>query len=281
MVNSRQLDQIAAPIDYSLKNHIAEAIAAAMTPVTKTIEDQVNKSIDAMNESVKGVCTRQDFLCYEMKKLSGEDLLLLLQFDPIILRCNQFFQVDAVEEDQKVKLASMHLYDKALAWHRQYSKTYGEDVLWEVYVEALLKSGKLYSLEIVEDIRNYEDENGEQFPEGVFGYEDIVVKNRVGKPSGCERVLGVQWLATLGDIVCNFLKLRMEFNYQVCVFPTFGVQAEFISTCTNLALTNVHPCLSTLLQEYEEVFVVPNSLPPHRTRDHMNPFACQYCTYKH
>ncbi|GJY66109.1 putative mitochondrial protein [Tanacetum coccineum] len=30
---------------------------------------------------------------------------------------------------------------------------------------------------------------------------------------GCEMVLGVQWLATLGDIVCNFLKLRMEFMY--------------------------------------------------------------------
>ncbi|GJX55739.1 retrotransposon-related protein [Tanacetum coccineum] len=159
MVNSRQL---AAPIDESLKNHIADAIAAAMANVTKSIADQVNKSIDAMNESIKGVCTRKDFLCAEMKKLSGEaststvpnranhpkvSIMAKIEFpkfsgdDPTgwVYRCNHFFKVDAVEENQKVKLAFMHLYDKALAWHQQYSKMYGEDMLWEVYVEALLK----------------------------------------------------------------------------------------------------------------------------------------------
>ncbi|GJX27091.1 hypothetical protein Tco_0233387, partial [Tanacetum coccineum] len=31
---------------------------------------------------------------------------------------------------------------------------------------------------------------------------------------GCEMVLGIQWLATLGDIKCNFSKLRMEFMYK-------------------------------------------------------------------
>lgn len=31
---------------------------------------------------------------------------------------------------------------------------------------------------------------------------------------GCEMVLGIQWLATLGDIKCNFQDLRMEFLYQ-------------------------------------------------------------------
>ncbi|GJX08637.1 glycoside hydrolase, catalytic domain-containing protein, partial [Tanacetum coccineum] len=30
---------------------------------------------------------------------------------------------------------------------------------------------------------------------------------------GCELVLGIQWLSTLGDIKCNFKLLRMEFNY--------------------------------------------------------------------
>ncbi|GKD42641.1 hypothetical protein Tco_1267286 [Tanacetum coccineum] len=37
------------------------------------------------------------------------------------------------------------------------------------YVPGHKCSGKLYSLEIVEDIGNYEDENGEQFVEGVLG----------------------------------------------------------------------------------------------------------------
>ncbi|GJZ02922.1 gypsy/ty3 retroelement polyprotein [Tanacetum coccineum] len=30
---------------------------------------------------------------------------------------------------------------------------------------------------------------------------------------GCEMVLGIQWLATLGDIKCNFSQLKMEFVY--------------------------------------------------------------------
>ena len=30
---------------------------------------------------------------------------------------------------------------------------------------------------------------------------------------GCEMVLGIQWLSTLGDMKCNFKKMRMEFVY--------------------------------------------------------------------
>ncbi|GJY81073.1 reverse transcriptase [Tanacetum coccineum] len=31
---------------------------------------------------------------------------------------------------------------------------------------------------------------------------------------GCEMILGIQWLSTLGDIKCNFKELRMEFLYK-------------------------------------------------------------------
>ncbi|GJY43081.1 reverse transcriptase [Tanacetum coccineum] len=381
MVNSRQL---AALIDDSLKNHIADAITATMATVNKTINDQVNKSIDAMNESVKGVCTRQDFLCSEMKKLAGEaststalirsnhpkvSRMAKIEFpkfsgdDPTswVYRCNQFFKVDAVEDDQKVEVP--------------------ESQAVSFFLGGLDKDIEMSSLKIVEDIGNYEDVNGEQFSEGVFGYEDSTVENGAGKSSecqeeidmaaqpqislnailgvntfqtirvkgqinnhpvnilidcrsthnclditiakqigcpvkesyplqvlgaggnyltshhvckgltwklqgetfqvdmmliplgGCEMVLGVQWLATLEDIVCNFLKLRMEFNYQGRRVALRGAPqtAEFMSTCSDLALTNVHLCLSTLLQEYEEVFTVLKSIPPHRIHDHRIP----------
>nr|GEV70796.1 retrotransposon-related protein [Tanacetum cinerariifolium] len=258
------------------KNHIAKAIAVAMTTITKTIEYQANKSIDAMNESVKGVCTRQDFLCFEMKKLSVEaytSIALIRSNNPKVSRMAKIeFPKFSGDDPTSWVYRCNQFFLKLMQWKR-------------------IRSGNLYSLEIIEDMGNYEDENREQFSEGVFGYEDSAVENKVGKLrltwklqretfqanmmliplGGCEMVLGVRWLATLGDIVCNFLKLRMEFNYQVCVFPTFGVQAEFMSTGTNLALTNVHPCLSTLLQKYEEVFVVLKSLPPYRTRDYRIP----------
>ncbi|GJU46655.1 putative mitochondrial protein [Tanacetum coccineum] len=40
----------------------------------------------------------------------------------------QFFFIDIVNEDQKVRLVSMHLYDKALEWHKQFVKIHGKNV---------------------------------------------------------------------------------------------------------------------------------------------------------
>lgn len=56
-----------------------------------------------------------------------------------LYRCFQFFKVDEVEDDQKVQLESMHLYDKALAWHQQFVELTSEDVAWEVCQEVILK----------------------------------------------------------------------------------------------------------------------------------------------
>ncbi|GJW87076.1 hypothetical protein Tco_0162416 [Tanacetum coccineum] len=33
-------------------------------------------------------------------------------------KCEQFFRVDNVQDDQKVPLISIHLFDIALVWHR-------------------------------------------------------------------------------------------------------------------------------------------------------------------
>ena len=39
-----------------------------------------------------------------------------------IFRVKQFFSIDNVREDQKLRLVSMHLFDKALYWHLQFIK---------------------------------------------------------------------------------------------------------------------------------------------------------------
>ncbi|GJV23490.1 reverse transcriptase [Tanacetum coccineum] len=57
---------------------------------------------------------------------------------------------------------------------------------------------------------------------------------------GCEMVLGIQWLATLGDMQCNFKKLIMN---------AFILNGE---------------C-------FDEVFKVPKDLPPQRSHDHQIP----------
>ncbi|GKA05058.1 reverse transcriptase, partial [Tanacetum coccineum] len=53
-----------------------------------------------------------------------------------IFRCQLFFKVD---DDQKVRLVSIHLFDKALAWHRQFVKIHGETMDWSLYESEILK----------------------------------------------------------------------------------------------------------------------------------------------
>ncbi|GJU00268.1 glycoside hydrolase, catalytic domain-containing protein [Tanacetum coccineum] len=227
------------------------------------------------------------------------------------------------------------------------------------YVPSHKCSGKLFSLDIVKENGGSEEEIGEQFEEGVFGFEDnstanviadqnvwvntfqtmrvkgqinnkpvnilidcgsthnfldLTTAKQMGCPGvtfqadfmliplgGCEMVLGVQWLSTLGDIVCNFLKLKMEFMYKgkkvalrgvpqpalqwmqgkqlgaklfsmaVCVYPSHGIKAELMSTGINSELINIHPLLSPLMHKYDGVFAVLKSLPPHRKHDHRIP----------
>ncbi|GJZ04980.1 retrovirus-related pol polyprotein from transposon TNT 1-94 [Tanacetum coccineum] len=54
-------------------------------------------------------------------------------------RVKQFFAVDNVHEEEKVKIASIHPHDKALTWYLQFIKMQGENVAWTVYEEAILK----------------------------------------------------------------------------------------------------------------------------------------------
>lgn len=39
-----------------------------------------------------------------------------------IFRCEQFFLLDNIPEDQKVRLIYVQPYDKAMMWHRQFIK---------------------------------------------------------------------------------------------------------------------------------------------------------------
>ncbi|GKA65822.1 reverse transcriptase, partial [Tanacetum coccineum] len=90
---------------------------------------------------------------------------------------------------------------------------------------------------------------------------------------GCEMILGIQWLSTLGDIKCNFKELRMEFVYKrkkmvlrgtpksnsECLMRMEGISAE------------LQPELQSVVEEFGDVFVVPKELPPSRPCDHRIP----------
>ena len=70
----------------------------------------------------------------EFPKFNGEDV------KGWMFRCNQFFKIDNIVDDsEKIELVSMHVYDKALVWHQQFCRRFGEDCAWEVYEQEVLK----------------------------------------------------------------------------------------------------------------------------------------------
>ena len=115
---------------------------------------------------------------------------------------------------------------------------------------------------------------------------------------GCDLVLGVQWLRTLGPIVWDFIKLSMQFTIQEQQFTLYGVKAEAIrlatrkqatklgntakGTCT-LLLTSIIQKVGTnmtkegivipsevqlLLTQYAKLFAILEGLPLLKRHDH-------------
>ncbi|GKA04503.1 retrotransposon-related protein [Tanacetum coccineum] len=51
-----------------------------------------------------------------------------------LYRVNKFVEMDhIVDDEQKIRLVSMHVFGKALNWHKHFMSKFGEVVTWEVY----------------------------------------------------------------------------------------------------------------------------------------------------
>ncbi|GJY03991.1 retrotransposable element Tf2 [Tanacetum coccineum] len=123
---------------------------------------------------------------------------------------------------------------------------------------------------------------------------------------GCEMVLGVQWLATLGDIMWNLTSFKMQFEYEgrfvalrgttkslmqwfsskqltkhvTQKFVNLSLMSLCVPTTSTMSLNVTHQsvlevkdkeALDDLLREFEDVFALPTSLPPQRQQDHIIP----------
>ncbi|GJZ17220.1 putative mitochondrial protein [Tanacetum coccineum] len=70
----------------------------------------------------------------EFSKFGGDDV------KGWMYKCQQFFKVDNVPDEQKVPLISIHLFDIALMWHRQFMRLLGSDTVpWLVYRGAIMQ----------------------------------------------------------------------------------------------------------------------------------------------
>ncbi|GKD03897.1 DEAD-box ATP-dependent RNA helicase 41 [Tanacetum coccineum] len=80
---------------------------------------------------------------------------------------------------------------------------------------------------------------------------------------GCEMVLGIQWLATLGDIQCNFQNLTMKFEYNGKRMVLRGTK--------NTTIHWMQRRSASKSAKFERVFEIPTEPPPQRPHDHQIP----------
>ncbi|GKA68738.1 hypothetical protein Tco_0768655 [Tanacetum coccineum] len=240
-------------MDDSLKSLITEAIVAAlsttMADMNKTIMEQVNKSIAAMNSSINEMCVRQDFLNSKLQRLSRETSASTTINHNNNPRLNWIAKIDFS------KFYGMFLLNVEALLKRFYS-TYENPMsdlknirqkggLVQVYIDAfdllmtkeeVLETQAIgfflggldkeieisvrmfrpqtladaYCLSKLQEANNIVSKKLTWKLEGETLKADVMLIPLGGYEMG----LGMQWLATLGDIVYNFLKLIMEFMYQ-------------------------------------------------------------------
>ncbi|GJQ93386.1 putative polyprotein [Tanacetum coccineum] len=268
-----------------------------------------------------------------------------------MLRIKQFFTLDGVHDEDRIKMVFIHLFDQALTWHLQFIKTHGQAVAWDVTTTTLalpalnnqtvtkyppssvstprklLKEEECLEEEEEEESDMIAYELSNQTPQssphislnalsGIPTHNNIRVRVHIRNRcplevsiaggsklisqymvkafqwklqrivfeidvmllplGGCEMVLGIQWLYTLGTIQWNFKDLVMKFQYAGQKVVLRGTNKFELTWLSGRHMSNGQEMVlgadfAQLLQEYADVFEVPIKLPPQRSFDHKIP----------
>ncbi|GJT64937.1 hypothetical protein Tco_1016417 [Tanacetum coccineum] len=139
--------------------------------------------------------------------------------------------------------------------------------------------GQLFSLVVLAD----ELENDEEFVDveeelWILKGETFTSDVMLLPVGGCDMVLGIQWLATLGDIKCNFQEKqiqKMETGTQselmmLSVYPNTGLTLISVGVDKENA-NSTNDSLQEVIKGFKYVFEVPKQLPLARSHDHKIP----------
>ncbi|GJY94615.1 putative mitochondrial protein [Tanacetum coccineum] len=102
----------------SMETHVDDSIKNWETDHVTQVTNEFIQKFDTVNTTLNDILSQMYFLMFRVK---------------------QFFAIDNVHEEDKVKIMPIHLYDRALAWHLQFIKAHGNIVVWNVYEEGILK----------------------------------------------------------------------------------------------------------------------------------------------
>ncbi|GKA39869.1 hypothetical protein Tco_0732462 [Tanacetum coccineum] len=188
---------VEAHVQNWVTNQIDDHLARFRKEITVTIQNAIattlsGLSMDTLRRNGEGTSrgTQPQFTRMtkiEFPKFGGEDVRGWLY------KCEQFFEIDQVSDPHKVQLASIHLYDTASLWHRQFVKLMGENASWNLFKEAiLLRFGSAYDAYmkemievenrivedvVVETVKELVEVENEVIDDGKVS-DDIKVKNR-------------------------------------------------------------------------------------------------------
>nr|GEV65465.1 hypothetical protein [Tanacetum cinerariifolium] len=109
----------------------------------------------------------------EFLKFDGEDVLSWLY------RVNNFFDMDnIVEDEQKIRLVSMHMFGKALSWHQHFMCKFGEVMTWPVYQTHVKKRFESVFEDPIMELKNLKHTTSVQVPEKILDRRIGKVNNR-------------------------------------------------------------------------------------------------------
>ncbi|GJS13677.1 retrotransposable element Tf2 [Tanacetum coccineum] len=112
-------------------NERLRSVEETLAQITRAMQEMVT-----MNQGLNGNGRNQNqnqftrMTKVEFPKFSGDDV------KGWIFRCEQFFSIDEILKNQKVKLIYVHMLDTALLWHRQFIKLNGENSSAKEYQDA-------------------------------------------------------------------------------------------------------------------------------------------------
>nr|GEX37176.1 hypothetical protein [Tanacetum cinerariifolium] len=137
MVNTRSNDSGLIPNLVPMETQIVNLTSGLpqLTQMFQNLEERLNngegpsqrRDTGGHNGANTG-CTYERLTKIEFPKFDGEYVLSWLY------RVNNFFDMDnIVEDEQKIRLVSMHMFGKALNWHLHFMSKFGEVMTWPVY----------------------------------------------------------------------------------------------------------------------------------------------------
>ena len=151
----RYIDESMASFRQAMEQMMSQFLQSQIQPNTGMVER-------TQTQGQNGQSSISRMTKVEFPKFSGDDVRGWM------FRCEQFFAIDNIPDDQKVRLISVHLFDKALLWHRQFVRLHGELVLWNVYRDAIIQRfGSLFD-DPMSEIKNVKYETNSKDYQDVF-----------------------------------------------------------------------------------------------------------------